>query len=383
MSIFSGLRGLFGSKKKEEKKELESMTEEHELSDSEELSHHLSQIVDRTYELEDLKREYELVTSYFSDIQRIEQMPDSQRYMLEDDARKIMMLEEKRKTLREAPKRIPPDKYKLFLRLETDIPDVIERLKEMEDMRGKIKRDLEYLEGEKNALKYEEEDLRQKQAFIRRIALTLGFIAALSLITFLMINMQFGIDLTAIGAIVAIVVIVIEFFLILAHFRAEEERNLAHRKQNRAIVLQNKVKIKWLNNTNTLDYLYAKYETNSRKELEYNWEQYKLMQEEERKYRQNSGDLKIYQDELIANLKRAGVKDSAVWLRQVSAFVDKREMVEVKHSLNVRRQRLRDQMKENEETRQNSFVCVKGILTEHPELKEQAREVLTAYHLAV
>ena len=86
---------------------------------------------------------------------------------------------------------------------------------------------------------------------------------------------------------------------------------------------------------------------------------------------------------MVENLNRAGVNDSMIWLRQVAAFVDKREMVEVKHSLNVRRQRLREQMKENEETRQNSFVCVKGILTEHPELKDQARDVLTAYHIAV
>ena len=70
------------------------------------------------------------------------------------------------------------------------------------------------------------------------------------------------------------------------------------------------------------------------------------------------------------------MRDAEIWLQQIPALLDNREMVEVKHSLNVRRQKLREQMKQNEEARQNSFVCVKGILTEHPELKEQAREVL-------
>jgi hypothetical protein len=383
MSIFGKLGRLFRSEKKEENKELESMEMEEETSanDESELTHHLSQIVDSTYEMEDLKREYELVTSYFSDIQKIEQMPDSQRFMLEDDARKILMLEENRKSLQKAPKRLAPDRYKLILRLEPEVTDAIDRMKELEDMRGKIKRDLEYLEGEKGALQYEEEELQQRLVTIRNVAIVLFGLAALSIVTFLAVNIQFDIDLTVAGAAIAIVVLVVEFFLILAYYHTEADRKLAYQKHNRAIVLQNKVKIKWLNNTNTLDYLYAKFEVNSRKELEYNWEQYQLMLEEEKQYKRNSGDLKVYQDELIANLKVAGVSDCFIWLQQVIALVDKREMVEVKHSLNVRRQRLREQMKNNEEARQNSLVCVKGILTEYPELKEQAREVLTAYHI--
>ncbi|MBR1568226.1 MAG: hypothetical protein IJ648_04620 [Lachnospiraceae bacterium] len=383
MGLFKRIGALFKKNIREEDRDLESMGADEPLTDEAELTHHMSQIIDATYEMEDLKREYELVTSYFTDIQRIEQMPDGQRFVLEDDARKILMLEESRRTLKETPRRVPSDKYQLLTRLEPEIPDAIEEMKELESMRGKIKRDLEYLEGEKGALEYQEEDLKEKQLTIRRAAIVLGTLAALSIVTFLWINIQFGADLIAAGAIIAIIVLIIEFFLVMNHSRIEGERKLAYRKHNRAIVLQNKVKIKWLNNTNHLDYLYAKYEVNSRKELAYNWEQYQLMREEERKLRQSTGDLKVYQEEIISNLQRAGVNDCMVWLQQVVAFVDKREMVEVKHSLNVRRQRLREQMQQNEETRQNSLVCVKAILTEHPELKGQAREVLTAYHIAV
>ena len=383
MGLFKRIGALFKKNIREEDRNLESMGADEPLTDEAELTHHMSQIIDATYEMEDLKREYELVTSYFTDIQRIEQMPDGQRFVLEDDARKILMLEESRRTLKETPRRVPSDKYQLLTRLEPEIPDAIEEMKELESMRGKIKRDLEYLEGEKGALEYQEEDLKEKQLTIRRAAIVLGTLAALSIVTFLWINIQFGTDLIAAGAIIAIIVLIIEFFLVMNHSRIEGERKLAYRKHNRAIVLQYKVKIKWLNNTNHLDYLYAKYEVNSRKELAYNWEQYQLMREEERKLRQSTGDLKVYQEEIISNLQRAGVNDCMVWLQQVVAFVDKREMVEVKHSLNVRRQRLREQMQQNEETRQNSLVCVKAILTEHPELKGQAREVLTAYHIAV
>jgi hypothetical protein len=207
MSIFSKIGQLFKSKRLDDGKELESMEQEerNQQDEESELTHHLTQIVDSTYEMEDLKREYELVTSYFSDIQKIEQMPENQRYVLEDDARKILMLEEQRATLQKSPKRIPQDCYKLLLRLEAEVPDAIERLTELENMRGKIKRDLEYLEGEKGALQYEEEELQQKQDMIRKIAVILGILAAISLIAFLMINLQFGVDLTVAGAVIAII----------------------------------------------------------------------------------------------------------------------------------------------------------------------------------
>ena len=112
-------------------------------------------------------------------------------------------------------------------------------------------------------------------------------------------------------------------------------------------------------------------------------EQYQAMVAEEEQYQRNTGDLRVYQEELLDILQDAGVRDADIWLKQLAALVDKREMVEVKHSLNVRRQKLREGMKSNEEQRQNSFTCVKGILTEYPELKEQAKEVLTSYHIAV
>ena len=73
MGLFKSIKNLFRKPEVREDKELESTGDrEEEMSGEEaELSHHLGVIVDRTYEMEDLKREYELVTAYFSDIQKI------------------------------------------------------------------------------------------------------------------------------------------------------------------------------------------------------------------------------------------------------------------------------------------------------------------------
>lgn len=385
MGLWKRLGRLVKRSEEEQKQELESMSdaEQESLTEQAELSHHLEVIVDSTFEMEDLKREYELVTSYFSDIQKIEQMEEGSLRKLEEDAGKILMLEEKNTNIQQMPKQLPPDRYRLVHRLEEEIPKAIQRLEELEGMRGKIKRDLEYLEGEKGALKYEEEELQHKQMILRNAAIALGVILVLTVVACLVITMQLDAELTVPGAAAAAVLLITEFFLFMGYNDANTECSLCFQKHNRAIQLQNKVKIKWLNNTNNLDYLYAKYEVNTQKELAYDWEQYCRIREAEQKYQKNMADLNVYQEEVLASLKRAGVYDSEIWLQQLAALVDKREMVEVKHSLNVRRQKLRDRMKRNEEVRQNSFVCVKGILTEHPEMKEQAREVLVSYHIAV
>ena len=381
MGLFKKIAQLFGQTEVEEPTSLESIDadEQGKKEEEAELNHHLEQIVDITYELEDQKREYELVTMYFSDIQRIEQMEPGNLKNLEEDARRILMLEENRRELQHTPKRLSGERYKLLMRLEKDIPEALDRLKELETMRGKIKRDLEYLEGEKGSL----QELQKKQKTLRNSAVVIGILAAVTIVGFLVLTMEYQIELTIPGAAIAIVAMIAEFLIFASYSRAETERKLCYRKHNRAILLQNKVKIKWLNNTNSLDYLYAKFEINTQKELAYDWEQYQAMVAEEEQYQRNTGDLKVYQEELLDLLRKAGVRDAEIWLKQLMALVDKREMVEVKHSLNVRRQKLREGMKNNEDQRQNSFTCVKGILTEYPELKEQAKEVLTSYHIAV
>ena len=56
-------------------------------------------------------------------------------------------------------------------------------------------------------------------------------------------------------------------------------------------------------------------------------------------------------------------------------------MVEVKHSLNVRRQKLRDQMEANEELIRIAKGKLKEMIKETPALEEEIREQLFAYHL--
>ena len=109
-------------------------------------------------------------------------------------------------------------------------------------------------------------------------------------------------------------------------------------KLNRVIQLTNKIKIKLVNCTNALEYVYEKYQVESYRELSELWEKYVRTKDEERRYRKSTELLEHYNRTLMDTLFGEEVKDAEIWLYQAEALLDEKEMVEVRHHLNIRRQ---------------------------------------------
>jgi len=151
--------------------------------------------------------------------------------------------------------------------------------------------------------------------------------------------------------------------LIIAYFYFSNRKNqydlrVAELKMNRAILLLNKVKIKYINCTNLLDYSYEKFHVHNAQELHFHWTEYMRIVEEERRFKKNADLIDFYTDEIIQVLKKNGIADAAIWGYQIEALVDPKEMVEVRHRLNVRRQKLRQRIDYNngqEETARKSL----------------------------
>jgi hypothetical protein len=142
----------------------------------------------------------------------------------------------------------------------------------------------------------------------------------------------------------------------------------------RIIRLQNTVKIRYVNNTHLLDYLYMKYRVSSAGELGKSWEQYLMEKSERHSYRQAEQQLDQCQQELLHILRRYQVKDPMVWLHQTAAILDKKEMVEIRHNLIVRRQSLRRRMDYNKEViAGNAQAEIKDLVEKYP---KYAKEIL-------
>ena len=88
-------------------------------------------------------------------------------------------------------------------------------------------------------------------------------------------------------------------------------------KLNRVIQLTNKIKIKLVNCTNALEYVYEKYQVESYRELSELWEKYVRTKDEERRYRKSTELLEHYNRTLMDTLFGEEVKDAEIWLAHI------------------------------------------------------------------
>ncbi len=341
------------------------------------------QLVDVSYHMEDLRKEYQVVTSYLTDIQRIEELPIDIAHDLIENAKRIEMLDKNRQTYLQSENLLTMEQYKTMVRLEDEVVDTIKTLNEMEQRDALLKHDMGHLEGEKESLKYRRRDC---SVGIDRLRAVLGTVLILFLLT-TMVVIWYGLSTRAnvtipaltIGAIVMVV-----FAACYAKYMDyKQEIKEADAKVKRAVSLLNKVKAKYINNRSTLDYIYEKYGVNSSKELEYMWAQYDTMNKDAMRYTQANNDFRVYCDQLVKTLERIGLRDPLVWPKQTNALIDRREMVEIKHSLNMRRQSIREKLATCEKISDNAKVAIRASVELNPALESFVKELLTPFKVNV
>ncbi len=360
---------------------LSRQEQQEEEGPSEDIIYKCDQIVDATYQMEDLRVEYEMVTSYFTDIQTIEELPQDVRREIINIAKKIAFLENETTQFLHSDDRISDENFRMIQGIEKELSQVFGQLKDLEDMDMKIKRDMKHLEAEKNSQEYIQASIEERQSKLRMFLIVFGTSAALIVLTLAVVGVLTESSLLIPILLIILVVLTMAALAVVTYRNFSFEFKMSEARENRAINLMNKVKIKYINNTSTLEYLYSKYNIKSLREMEYLYEQYLIMVDEVRKYQRTTGDLRELSESLTKLLFQYGVKDPDIWAKQSAALIDNREMVEVKHSLNVRRQKLREQMAYNEELRLAGLKDIREMLKVNPELREQVKRELEIYHI--
>ena len=390
MGLLNAVKGLFTKAEvTEETFEYESIDsylkrqqqEQGEQTPKGNVTYKCDQIVEATYQMEDLKAEYDVVTSYFEDIQMIEELPQNIRKEITDTAKKIAFLQNETTEFLHSDDRISDENFRMIQGMEKDLTAVFGQLKELEDMDMAIRRDMTHLEGEKNAQEYIQESIESQQSKIKNFMIIFGTISVLAVITLAVVGVLTKNNLVLPVLLILLVIAGMAALCVVTYRNLSYEFKMSEKRENRAISLMNKVKIKYVNNTSTLEYLYEKYHVNSLRELEYLYDQYLIMVDEIRKYQRTTGDLREYTEALSKLLYAHGVKDPDIWTKQSLALIDPREMVEVKHSLNVRRQKLRDQIAYNEQLRLEGLKGIRELLKTNPELRDDVRREMELYHI--
>lgn len=339
----------------------------------------LEQIMEASRQMNELNGEYSLVTAYLTDMEEIEALPEDSRREINQIAGKLLALEEERNQFLSKKERMRDSEYYQMRRQEQEVSEGIAKLKEAEKYGQLIKQDLKRLDRERHAYEYRRKELLDMQTNLRGMAVI--FVTALTACMVMLAVLQFvfemntypGYFITILAAAVAMTVVCVKYM------DAEKETQSVERAVSKLIQLQNRVKIRYVNNKNLLDYLCVKYDTDSAAKLQRRWELYQEEKEERKQFAEAEAKTEYYQDELIHTLSRYRISDTRRWINQVHALLDPREMVEVRHELIVRRQALRQNLDYNKRIIQTAREEIMGIVKEHPEYGPEIMEMVDRY----
>ena len=168
-------------------------------------------------------------------------------------------------------------------------------------------------------------------------------------------------------------------FIYFRYANAERELTQVTQAIGRLVQLHNTVKIRYVNNTGLLDYLYTKYGVDSGAQLQSRWKQYQEEKEERRKFRRTELELDLYQTELMEHLKQYNITEPRRWLNQALAIIEPKEMVEIRHELIVRRQSLRKRMDYNKDVAGSARDEIMDVVTKYPEYADEIQGMVDRY----
>lgn len=339
----------------------------------------LERMAEASGKIDELTGEYNVVTSYLQDTEEIDALPKEIRVQIDYDAKKIVSAQRDRNRYLDNTNRIPDDKYERLERLEDEVPDGIRKIKKEEDYQVLVKKDLSRLDSEKYAYLFRLDEVTNTMANLK--GMTGICLGALAVCIVMLLIMQFGFEMdTTIGYLIVVATAAITLTVLFVKYSdAIKEENTVEACIAKIITLQNKVKIRYVNNKQLLDYLYMKYGVNKSAELEELWNKYSEEKNERKKFEKAEEDLVFYKKSLVNNLAKYRIKDPEIWIKQAAALVDPKEMVEIRHELIGRRQALRKQMENNKDIATKAQEEVRDLSNSYPEYTMEIMEMVASY----
>ena len=332
-----------------------------------------------TKQIKEARIEYQAVTSYLADMQKIDMVPKEHRETLDEAARMVYKLYRQRLKHQEREITISDMQYHLFERYELEIPKDLITIREEEEHKKNIKKDMGYLEEERHKLDQEQEQRINKQGYLKGMGIATFTITILLFAMFFLIVDRTGVNLDLPFIMTILIGMTSALYIFMESRKNLQEINKVNNKIRRQIYLMNKVKIKAVNNYNYLEYIYDKYMIEDYKQFKSLWAEYLELKKEAQEYRTNTERLDHYSNILIDELERFGIKDTERWIYQSNAIIDSREMVELRHSMNTRRGKLREQIKACQNQQEEAIDTITSIIKANPHKEEEAAKILAQY----
>lgn len=329
--------------------------------------------------IESAKKEYKTVSWYFADIQLLDNLEPALRDRIAFLAKSISDLAVDRKMLFTGEKKLSGARYMQMRQEEDDIVDAIKNLKNNELYLQIVKRDMNSLTGEKAALRIESDEYLTRQKIIKNTTIVSLICFAIIFIALLFLGDVTGNDSTMYFLLTLFAAVLFAAGDIFLYQRTISGIMLNEKKINRAIVLHNKVKIKYINTYNLIQYQYDKYGVKSSYELADLYQRYLETKAAREKYRQTTQELGADEEELEGILSGLSMYDYRIWMSQVKALCDPKEMVEIRHDYSVRRQGLRNLIEENSDRAENAKLLLRNMIKDYPEFAGEVLQIVDKY----
>ncbi len=380
---------LFGKKKKKQQeldaaflKVYQEIDTIDSWDDPKKLEHYIldscEQIIEATKEIESQKTEYRVVTAYLNDILKIEQLPKKQLGEIKEVASNMVELNKAKESYQKSAHNISEEQFVLMEQEEEEIPKTIGRLQENEKYQATVKRDMNYLEASKSEWEIEREDLMAQQKLLKHVSILLLISFGSLLLLALILRNVFMMDVTwgLLGIFLFGGVSGFGVFWKMSSNATDLKRDLY--KMNQAITMLNRVRMKYVNVTNAIEYTKEKYGVQNSYELNYLWEQYVDAVKQKQKFMKNNDDYEYFTGRLMRLMQNLELYDRKIWLNQTEALINSEEMVEVKHHLVDRRQKLRQRMEQNTANVQSERDEIDRIMTEHDHYVPEIYEIINS-----
>lgn len=340
----------------------------------------LEQIAEASREVDELQIEYDAVTSSLKDIEEIESLPPEEMLLIQGYAKEIGHYKEEQSDFLDRPNRMSDAKYRKLERMEDELQEAYSKLKETENYQKLVKKDLRKLENEKQAYFMRRSDLRH----IIRDCKSMAIICTVAVVVcvIILLFMQYGLEMnTTIGYLAATLAGAVGITMIFVRNNdSRAELRSVEQGITRLIQLQNTVKIRYVNNTNLLDYLYVKYQVQSAAELGGDYELFCEEREVRKRFEDAEMALGDCERDFLHELRRYQIKDPMIWLKRTDAILDKREMVEIRHKLIIQRQSLRRRMDYNREVvAANAQGEIKDLVDKYPKYAKEILSIVNEY----
>ncbi len=342
----------------------------------------INQIINAKKQVKETMVEYESVTEYLNDIDKIELAPlDNRKKILELTKKIVKLTDEKDNFKAKHGYGISQYMYAMIEPYEEIMPDEIRKLEAYENEASILRDDMTKLEGERGNLRYERKNLKTNQSFIKMLIVVVLIVVILLWIMLVTMGNATGKDMTLPFSLTGILAAVCAIYVTMENRKIQLGYKMNSIKMNRLITLINSVKIKVFNNKNTVEYLHNKYSVNNHMELRYQWEQYMVAKENRRRFMESCEMLDLYEKDLMGQLDLIDVKDTAVWQSQTEAILDNNKMEKIKYRLTVRRSKLLNKIDYNNKLIDLAMSDIKNLYDKDSRYRTEILEILGKYNI--